>query len=82
MIAEWTNISVMVCQTEAGDKISIIEQRLSETGPCVTCLPKTRYVLGNGHEVLRLHGSSFINLQTGEEYIRHLLYPKLDPEAA
>lgn len=78
---EWKTISVMACQTEKGDRISVIEQRQREMG--VPAVPlKTRYVLGNGEEVMRLHGSSFINLRSGEEYIRQAFYPKFEPEAA
>lgn len=78
---EWKTISVIACQTETGERISVIEQRQREMD-APTLTPKTRFVLGNGQEVMRLHGSSFLNLQTGEEYIRQALYPKFAPEAA
>ncbi|RRH70100.1 hypothetical protein [Falsigemmobacter faecalis] len=79
---EWTTSAVFSCYSDEGERVSVIEQcRTGHAGGGPDQLQK-RYVLGNGQEIWQLHGSSYLDPQTGREFIRVWRWPSgLKPAA-
>lgn len=71
---EWTTRAVFSCYSDDGERVSVIEQSrapAAAAGPDAVGLgPEMRYVMGNGKELWQLHGSSYLDPQTGREFIR------------
>lgn len=75
MTTTWKTNAIFSCYSDDGERISVIEQRQSDMpalpGEQDSCY---RYVLGNGHQIMRIHGSSYVDPETCQEYIRVFHY--------
>ena len=77
MTIPWKTNAVFSCYSDEGERISVIEQ-------CRNDAPlhggeqddRYRYVLGNGNPILRIHGSSYVDPETCQEYIRVFSYSR------
>lgn len=76
---EWTTRAVFSCYSDEGERVSVIEQsRFAAAAADADADPEAlekRYVLGNGQEIWQLHGSSYLDPQTGREFIRVWRWP-------
>ena len=63
---EWKTNAVFTCFSDDGERISVIEQvSVAADGQA-----ESRYVLGNGQEIWKIHGSSYLDPVTGRDFVR------------